>query len=302
MKRILILAVFCFLTVAHADLTNGLIAYFPFAGNGNDASGHGNNADQNGTPTYSAFGQKMSVSLQPPSDYFVVPQSPSLNVASGQGFSVSVWVKPSSLTNSMPIVEWGDSQILGPHLWLYQGGKQILWTVGYLSTFPSGEVSISPVIAMVPTNDFTHIVGTYDAVTGRCCVYANGELVGALTNANSQFTTGTGFDMFIGHRPLSWANSDMFSGSLHDVRIYSRTLDPQEVKHVYASDGLRFSIETAAIRLRWVAVSNITYQIQYSSDFNIWSNISSIIGSGTETNFVDWTDGNRKFYRVSVAP
>jgi hypothetical protein len=29
--------------LAHADLTSGLVAYYPFNGNANDASGNGNN-------------------------------------------------------------------------------------------------------------------------------------------------------------------------------------------------------------------------------------------------------------------
>jgi len=33
---------------SHADLTTGLVAYYPFNGNANDASGNGNNGTVNG--------------------------------------------------------------------------------------------------------------------------------------------------------------------------------------------------------------------------------------------------------------
>jgi hypothetical protein len=39
----LIGALFFGITSAHADLTTGLVAYYPFNGNANDASGNGNN-------------------------------------------------------------------------------------------------------------------------------------------------------------------------------------------------------------------------------------------------------------------
>jgi hypothetical protein len=34
---------------SHADLTTGLVAYYPFNGNANDASGNGNNGTVNGS-------------------------------------------------------------------------------------------------------------------------------------------------------------------------------------------------------------------------------------------------------------
>ena len=60
----------------------------------------------------------------------------------------------------------------------------------------------------------------------------------------------------------------------------------------------RVSMETAAVRLRWFADRDVTYRVQWSSDFQHWSNLTSIVGTGNETNLLEWTDGNRRFYRV----
>jgi len=60
------------------------------------------------------------------------------------------------------------------------------------------------------------------------------------------------------------------------------------------------SIETAAVRLRWFAVSNVSYQVQYSINLQIWNNLTNVVGSGAETNIVDWTDGSRKLYRLVI--
>jgi hypothetical protein len=58
--------------------------------------------------------------------------------------------------------------------------------------------------------------------------------------------------------------------------------------------------EVAAVRLRWLAASDVNYQVQWSTDMQAWSNLTSIVGSDTETNLVDWMDGPKTFYRLIV--
>jgi hypothetical protein len=58
-------------------------------------------------------------------------------------------------------------------------------------------------------------------------------------------------------------------------------------------------IETAAVRLRWFAESNVTYNIQWSPDLKLWSNVTTVVGNGQATNWVDWNDGVRRFYRYT---
>jgi hypothetical protein len=42
-KSIVLLIALAMSNLAHADLTTGLVAYYPFNGNANDESGNGNN-------------------------------------------------------------------------------------------------------------------------------------------------------------------------------------------------------------------------------------------------------------------
>ena len=58
------------------------------------------------------------------------------------------------------------------------------------------------------------------------------------------------------------------------------------------------SIETAAVRLRWFGESNVTYQVQSSVNHADWSNHVAIVGSGIETNRLEWVEGERRFYRI----
>jgi len=73
------------------------------------------------------------------------------------------------------------------------------------------------------------------------------------------------------------------------------------MKELYRYDNPWLLVETAAVRLRWLAVSNLTYQVQWSPDFQNWSNLLSVLGKGAETNVIDWTEnGTRRFYRLNV--
>src|ERR1051325_1865287 len=90
------------------------------------------------------------------------------------------------------------------------------------------------------------------------------------------------------------ASGPGFTGVVDELRISNiqRTFRPANV----------LSIETAAVRLRWFAQSNVTYQVQWSTNLLTWSNLTLITGFGNDTNVVDWTDGPRKFYRVMTTP
>jgi hypothetical protein len=66
---------------------------------------------------------------------------------------------------------------------------------------------------------------------------------------------------------------------------------------VYGLPSSALQIETAAVRLRWVAETNIVYQVQWSHDMIQWSNVMSVIGTGELTNILEWTEGPRKYYR-----
>lgn len=86
-----------------------------------------------------------------------------------------------------------------------------------------------------------------------------------------------------------------FTGAIDELRI-------SDIQRTFVALPT-LSIETAAIRLSWFAESNVTYQVQASSDFVTWSPLVSVIGTGAETTVTHWTDyGTRMFYRVAVEP
>src|SRR5215831_16029436 len=73
-------------------LTNGLVAYYPFSGNANDASGGGNNGIMNGaTLTADRFGAPASAYNVGPSQYIYCKDAPQLDFGLQADFAVFAW-------------------------------------------------------------------------------------------------------------------------------------------------------------------------------------------------------------------
>ena len=76
------------------DLPSDTIAYYSFDSNFNDESGNGHHAVSYGVLTTSGkFNQSAQISQ---GTYLTIPDDPSLDFSSSQGFTISMWVKAGS--------------------------------------------------------------------------------------------------------------------------------------------------------------------------------------------------------------
>nr|MBC8217270.1 hypothetical protein [Planctomycetota bacterium] len=91
---------------AGADLTEGLVGYWPLDGNGDDASGNGNHGVVTGnvTPTTDRFGNQDSAMSFPgnTSAYIDLGQPPSLLIKGAM--SVTAWVRAETLSQTGRII------------------------------------------------------------------------------------------------------------------------------------------------------------------------------------------------------
>ena len=96
---------------AQSFLTNGLVAYFPFNGNANDASGNGHNGTVSGaTLTTNRFGQTNQAYLfGGTSAYITAPFSATVF---SNDFTASVWFKASDIANGWPTLLYELNQSL----------------------------------------------------------------------------------------------------------------------------------------------------------------------------------------------
>ncbi|MER7080010.1 Concanavalin A-like lectin/glucanases superfamily protein [Saccharopolyspora kobensis] len=83
-------------------------------------------------------------------------------------------------------------------------------------------------------NTWTHLVGVYDAVTGRVWLYVNGERVG---DGNLQNPWSAAGGTQIGRGKEAGAPAEFWPGGVDDVRIYTERLSTDRIKTLYASYG-----------------------------------------------------------------
>src|SRR6185295_16413798 len=65
-----------------------------------------------------------------------------------------------------------------------------------------------------------------------------------------------------------------------------------------AGDPPVLAIDVAAVRLRFFAESEKLYKLQWSTQFTNWTDLTAVVGNGAVTNILDWSDGQKRFYRV----
>src|SRR4051794_3817806 len=174
---------------AQTFLTNGLVAYYPFNGNANDASGNGRNGTVHGaTLAADRFGNtNAAYSFNGTSAYITTPLT---NAMFSGDFTASVWFNVSDLTHGWPGLL--DEQNAGFRLSLAGddcGCSAPEHLVSYSSATPGGGQNWLLVPSgQTPTNKFQQVVVT--KVGASVQMYVNGQL--AVTNlvANSTMAAG----------------------------------------------------------------------------------------------------------------
>jgi len=152
------------------------------------------------------------------SDNITVPDSPDLDFAATQSFTLATWVKVDALTGvEQPIVlkSANDGNVYGL---LVNGNNQ------FAMRGPSGDVAGSVVTQAV----WAHVAMVQDGVAGTRTLYVNGT---AVAQGPAQPANGTG--------ALEWGEEDLpagsnqvqfgFQGVIDETRLYNRALAASEI-------------------------------------------------------------------------
>lgn len=201
----------------------GLVAYYPFNGNANDASGHGNNGTVSGaTLTTDRFGNPNSAYYFDGVNNTYINASASTIPMGNTSTTLSAWFKVNATILDQYIAGWGTGCTTGTtnssfYLNLYNGQHRFVPWGNYVF---AGNYLL---------NQWTLFAVTYDGATSK--VYINGSLVTSYSGTLNM-TNGNGFN--IGSLG-SCDQQHYFSGSIDDVRIYNRALSASEVQSLYTS-------------------------------------------------------------------
>lgn len=294
------LGLLTFTASAQSWITNGLVAYYPFNGNANDASGNGHNGTVYGaTLTTNRFGNPDAAYYFNGSSAYIT--APLTNTIFNGDFTASVWFNVSNLTHGWPGLL--DEQNQGFRLSLAGddcGCGKPERLVSYSSSAPGPETpnwSLSP-SGQTPVNKFQQVVVTKAGT--NVTMFVNGQVVATNQVANS--TTQPGRYLFMGVQ-YDLISYTFFSGVLDDVRIYNRALSTNEVAQLYALESAPIvNIQKAVYLTSSNLWTGSNYQVQASSDLINWTNQGSVFtatnSSWRSTNYWDVANWNQLFFRL----
>lgn len=212
---------FCPIDSASANLFTdpNLVGYWQFDADANDSSQYENN----GTPAGNAVASNSVLVLDGNGDYVDIPNDATLTF--DDKISISLWAKWDTLSGWRTLVHGTTTGGWNYAYWLSTSSPEYMrWEIGLTySDFNPGPLQ---------TDEWYHIVATYDGSTAK--VYINSvqkasfSKTGNITNENGVRLGMTGS----GYYP--------FDGSLDDVMIFDRALQPWEVRQLYNQPNKRY--------------------------------------------------------------
>jgi hypothetical protein len=193
-----------------------------------DYSGHHNDGTLEGLAAWTQGRFQGGVAFNGNTAAVQVPDSASLEPAS---VSVSAWVDSSASPGIYRyLVAKGANGCSAASYGLYTGSGGGLEF--YASTNDGLSWTVSPDAGQGVWNGQWHdVVGTYDGSTLR--LYVDGQQVGAGTPDTAPIAYGlpTSNNLSIGDYP--WCPESAFSGSIDEVKVFNRVLQPREIAAGY---------------------------------------------------------------------
>ena len=225
-------------SLSGADLDDGLVAYYPFEGSGQQFEDAAENSLDGNLQTakrerQGKFGKGLLFANK--NAQAQVPRSPVLVVK--KDFSVVVWVFPTKLDFA------GENRVVFTdqyNLDLLRGG-------GRLDLFSGGGWQGTNVGPALELETWHHIAGTFESKEKTGAFYVNGKLVSNGKTAADQLT-----QIQSPLRLGSCCGLAGFVGVLDELRIYDRALDDKEIEQLFGYNPGVFSVSpVGALSVIW---------------------------------------------------
>lgn len=154
-------------------------------------------------------------------------------------YTVSAWVKPSTVTGNQTYVSTDGSSISPFYLQLTAGRFALTER-----SSDSTHATFVQVLGTTPTvGNWYQLIGTYDATTHQIALYVNGALQG--TAAYSSAWTAGGHTT-VGRAKWNGGNVDFVSGAIDDVRVMPRAVTAREAFAIGTGAAAYFPLDENA--------------------------------------------------------
>jgi hypothetical protein len=282
MKKITLFAALMLMSLlgnAQVDLNNGLLAYYPYNGNANDAVGTANGTVNGATLTTDRFGtadRAYSFSSQ------TITSEISYNL--DDNFSVNFWYVTSSTENDIPLF-WSSVDRLNYSELVYKiNGSNYKVRAEFVDDNSSAMCSHADIIGN-NSSGTNYSDGQWHMVSiinnnSTFYLYVDTILIDSTVLTDPcQFTSSVG-EFFVGNSTSIYG----YTGKVDDIMVYSRAINAQERAHLYnltstysVTPTSTISLENSTINIFPNPVSNIA-NIQFETNGTYQVEVIDITG------------------------
>jgi len=267
------------------DETSGTSAY--------DWSGNSKTGTLVGSPTWGAGLIGGAVNIPGGTSYVNVPTT----VVSGlTDFTVSTWVKLTSVSTNMRTFDFGTST---NYMELTPKHSDTGGVLQFVIKTSSTTNTLSGTSAL-PTGIWQHVAVTRSQSTNTDTLYLNGVQVGQITGATlSPSSLGTLTKTCIGDSQTT--SHPHLNGLVDDFRIYNRALSGADLNTLYRADAPRFTITASAGGGGGISPPGDTSVVQGDSQtYTITPNTGYVIADVKVDNVSQGAIGNYTFTNVTA--
>ncbi len=210
------------------SLRSGILGYYPFNGNANNASGKSLNGVISGaTLTADRFGRPNKAYHFNGNSYIGMGSIPEFSIRQGS-LTTSSWFK-SDFSQTGNIIRYDNGNTSGGWgiLAVNSNPNQLtLWGMA----FGFGRGGVPVLSTNVSNNEWHHVVHVIDSSIGKTKLYIDGNLVDTYQNYSESIFGIDNTKLYVG---VLNAVDEFWKGDIDDILIYNRALSDSEILRLY---------------------------------------------------------------------